>query len=94
MLGRLIAQLHDPRVAGALMTEIGDDELSSRLNAAAGARADGAAGLVADTVRDFVRTADDDQWLQLVGIMNRAADPGVAAVRAILVRALPAPAKE
>jgi hypothetical protein len=37
-----------------------------------------------------LETASDDHWLQLVGIMNRAPDPGLAAVRAIPARALPA----
>lgn len=94
MLGRLITQLHDPRIAGLLMAEIADDDLSSRLDAAAGNRADGSAGLIAETVRNFVRSADDDQWLQLIGLMNRAEDPALAAVRAILRRALPDPLKE
>jgi hypothetical protein len=44
-------------------------------------------------VRSFVETASDDLWTQLVGIMNRAEDPGLAAMRAILVKAFP-PAKE
>ncbi|WP_281004751.1 hypothetical protein [Mesorhizobium hawassense] len=34
-------------------------------------------------------TASDDLWTQLIGIMNRAQDPGLAAMRAILDKALP-----
>jgi hypothetical protein len=44
---------------------------------------------MASTVHGFLDTASDDHWLQLVGIMNRARDPGLAAIRAILDKALP-----
>ncbi|WP_180899608.1 hypothetical protein [Martelella soudanensis] len=43
------------------------------------------ADCVAAVVRSFLDQADDDTWLQLVGIMGRAEDPGLAALRAILL---------
>ena len=48
---------------------------------------------LAVSVRIFVDTASDDAWLQLVGIMNRAADPSLAAMRAIVEAVLPAEGK-
>ena len=45
--------------------------------------------LVASAVRSFLDTASDDLWTQLIGIMNRAEDPGLAAMRAILTKAFP-----
>jgi hypothetical protein len=47
------------------------------------------AQLVASAVRSFLDTASDDLWTQLIGIMNRAEDPGLAAMRAILTKAFP-----
>ena len=47
------------------------------------------AELLAGAVRDFLDTADDEVWTQLVGIMTRAEDPGIAALRAVVARALP-----
>ena len=35
-------------------------------------------------VRDFVERADDELWLQLLTMMRKAEDPGLAAIQAIL----------
>ena len=34
-------------------------------------------------LRAFVNAADDERWLQLVGVMNRADDPAAAGMAAI-----------
>ena len=39
---------------------------------------------MAGIVKSFLDQADDDAWLQLVGIMGRSEDPGLAALGAIL----------
>jgi hypothetical protein len=43
-----------------------------------------AADFAAGAVRDFVDRADDEHWAQLVTIMRKAEDPGLAAIQAIL----------
>jgi hypothetical protein len=43
-----------------------------------------AADFAASAVRDFVDRADDEHWAQLVTIMRKAGDPGLAAIQAIL----------
>jgi hypothetical protein len=93
MLGRLIASLDDPRVTGALVANLEDPAIAGRLSAAAEAAGQEQSEIVAATVRGFIETASDDHWTQLIGIMSRAADPGLAALRAILNKALP-PAPE
>ncbi len=90
MPGRLIDALDDPDVALHLLAALEQPALSARLAAAAEEAGRSAADIVASAVRGFLDTASDDHWLQLVGIMNRARDPGLAAVRAILDKALPA----
>jgi len=89
MLGNLIASLDDPKAAMAIIAAIDEPALAVRLTAAADASGCSPADIVGSAVRNFVDTASDDLWTQLIGIMNRAQDPGLAAMRAILEKALP-----
>ncbi len=90
MFAALLASLDDPRVASNLIGALDDPELAARLAAAADASGRAQSEVMASAVRSFLETASDDHWLQLVGIMNRASDPGLAGLRAILAKALPA----
>lgn len=89
MLGQLLTSLDDPMVAIGVLVALNEPSLSERVTAVAGATGHTPADVITSTVRDFLDTASDDHWLQLVGIMNRAEDPGLSAVRAILNKALP-----
>jgi hypothetical protein len=89
MLGQLLASLDEPHVASRLIAALEEPSLLKRLTSAATAAGRPVADVMASTVRGFLDAASDDHWLQLVGIMNRARDPGLAAVRAILDKALP-----
>jgi hypothetical protein len=42
------------------------------------------ADFAARAVRDFVEQADDERWFQLLTIIRKAENPGVAAIQAIL----------
>ena len=90
MLGRLIDSLDDPTVASALLLALDDPTLRARLDAAAEAAGEPPADVLASAVRGFIETASDDLWTQLIGVMSRSDDPGLAAVRAILGKVLPA----
>lgn len=90
MLGNLIASLEDPRVAMGLVAAFDEPVLLTRLAAAADASGRLPAEIVGSAVRNFLDTATDDHWTQLIGLMNRAEDPGLAAMRAILEKSLPA----
>jgi hypothetical protein len=90
MLGRLIQSLDNPAVADALLATLEDPALHARLSAAAEASGRAPADIVTSIVRGFVDTASDDHWTQLIGIMNRADDPALAALRAILAKGLAA----
>ena len=90
MLGRLIASLDEPETVARLLAHLDAPTLQDRILQKARLADRPPADFVAGTVRGFLDTASDEDWLQLVGIMGRAADPGLAAMRAILEHALPA----
>ncbi|MGE3872069.1 MAG: hypothetical protein AB7F74_03830 [Parvibaculaceae bacterium] len=89
MLGKLIASLDDPKVAMGLLAALDEPALLTRLAVAAAASGRLPADIVGSAVRNFMETAPDDLWTQLVGIMNRADNPGLAAIGTILDKALP-----
>ncbi|WP_245478224.1 hypothetical protein [Mesorhizobium sp. M4B.F.Ca.ET.049.02.1.2] len=73
----------------AVIAAFEEPSLAARLTAAADASGRSPVDIVGSAVRNFVDTASDDLWTQLIGIMNRAQDPGLAAMRAILEKTLP-----
>jgi len=89
MLGSLVASLDDPTVALNLAIALDEPALLARLAAVAVASGRQPADVLASTVRSFLETASNDHWVQLIGLMNRADDPTLAALRAILGKALP-----
>ena len=83
MLGDLIANLDHPEVAEAVLTTI-DPIVAIQIERRAAAAAMTTADFAAGAVREFVERADDERWLQLLTIMRKAEDPGLAAIQAIL----------
>lgn len=83
MLGDLIANLDRPDVTAAVLTTL-DPTVAARIERRAAAAAMAAPDFVAGAVREFVERADDELWLQLLTIMRKAENPGLAAVQAIL----------
>ncbi|UCI22911.1 hypothetical protein FJ970_31535 (plasmid) [Mesorhizobium sp. B2-1-8] len=73
-----------------LVAAFDEPALLTRLAAAAAASGRLPGEIVGSAVRNFLDTASDDHWTQLIGLMNRAEDPGLAAMRAILEKSLPA----
>lgn len=90
MLGKFISDLDDPQVVLDLVAALEAPDLLARIGRAAAAEGQTPSAYLAVSVRTFVDTASDDAWLQLVGIMIRAADPSLAAMRAIIEAVLPA----
>ena len=83
MLGDLIANLDRPDVTAAVLTTL-DPIVATRIEQRAAAAAMAVADFAARAVRDFVERADDERWLQLLTIMRKAENPGLAAIQAIL----------
>jgi hypothetical protein len=83
MLGDLIANLDRPDVTAAVLTTL-DPVVATRIEQRAAAAAMAVADFSARAVRDFVEQADDERWFQLLTIIRKAENPGVAAIQAIL----------
>jgi hypothetical protein len=83
MLGELIKNLDRPDVAASLLATL-DPIIAATIAERAAATASTPPDFMAKTVRDFVERADDDRWFQLVTIIRKAEDPGLAAVHTIL----------
>ena len=83
MLGDLIANLDRPGVAAAVLTTL-DPTLAARIKQRAAAASMAVTDFTAGAVREFVDRADDELWLQLLTVMRKAEDPGLAAIQTIL----------
>ena len=61
-----------------------DPIVAIRIEQRAAAAAMAVADFAARAVRDFVGQADDERWFQLLTIIRKAENPGVAAIQTIL----------
>ena len=83
MLGDLIATLDRPDVAVAVLTTLAPP-IMLQIEQRAAAEFMSVADFAAGAVREFVERADDDMWFELLTIIRKAEDPGLAAVQTIL----------
>ncbi len=83
MLGELIARLDCPEVANSVVTTRPSD-VAREIERRAGAASLSVADFVAGAVLEFMEGADDDLWFQLLTIVRKSHDPGLAAVQTIL----------
>lgn len=83
MLGELIAQLDRPDVADGIVTTLSSD-VARRIGDRAAAASMTVADFAAGAVREFLESADDDLWFQLLTIVRKSEDPGLAAIQTIL----------
>src|SRR5262252_5105512 len=77
MLGDLIANLDRPDIAAAVLATL-DPIVATRIEQRAAAAAMAVADFTAGAVRDLVEQADDERWFQLLTIIHKAENPGVA----------------
>lgn len=83
MLGDLIARLDRPDVADGVVATLHPD-VARRIEDRAAAASMTVAAFVAGAVREFLDTAGDDLWFQLLTVVRKSDEPGLAAVRTIL----------
>lgn len=83
MLGDLIAGLDRPGVALSVLTKM-DPAVVARIERRADAASMVLEDFAAGAVREFVERADDDLWFQLLTVIRKVEDPGLAAVQTIL----------
>jgi hypothetical protein len=83
VLGELIAQLDRPDVANDVVTTL-DPDVARQLEHRAAEASMTLVDFVAGAVREFLDSADDDLWFQLLTIVRKSEDPGLTAVQTIL----------
>ena len=83
-LGDVMARLGEAGVAEELLVTLGDVALMVGTRQAAEAAGVSVGEHVEEVVGRFVHAASPDQWVQLMTVMGRAADPGAACLATIL----------
>jgi hypothetical protein len=83
MLGELIAQLDHPDVANGVVATLHAD-VARQIERRATAASMSVTDFVAGAVREFIESAGDDLWFQLLTIVRKSDDPGLSAVQTIL----------
>jgi hypothetical protein len=83
VLGELIAELDRPEVAEGVLGTLHPD-IARQIERRAAAASMPAPDFVAGAVREFLERADDDLWFQLLTVVRRSDEPGLAAVQTIL----------
>jgi hypothetical protein len=88
MLGDLIARLEDETVAAEALLSLDDLPLVARVVKASANAGLPSGAYAAAAVGRFVTEADDQEWLSLIGLMTRDADPSGAFLRRALAKEL------
>jgi hypothetical protein len=83
MLGDLIAQLNNPLVCARVLETL-DPATARQLERRAEDVSMTVAEFAAGAVREFVEHAEDDLWFQLLTVIRKSEEPGLAAVQTIL----------
>jgi hypothetical protein len=81
MLGDILARLTDETTAVETILGAGDLALLTVVRERAAAEGLDLAGCVTQTVQRYTHDASDEEWVTLLGLMNRAADPGAVCIR-------------
>ena len=81
MLGDLLARLTDETVAVETLLQLGDFALLEAARQKAEAEGIELAACVTQTVQHYTATASDEEWVTLMGLLNRSPDPGATCLQ-------------
>jgi hypothetical protein len=81
MLGDLLAKLTDETAAVETLLQLGDLTLLETARGRAAAEGIELAACVTQTVQRYASTASDEEWITLMGMLNRSQDPGATCLR-------------
>lgn len=81
MLGDLLASLTDESIAVETILGTGDLALLSAMRERAAAQQLELAAYVTGAVRRYTAEASDEEWVTLMGLLNRSADPGATCLK-------------
>ncbi len=88
LLGDLLAELSDETAATEAILSVDDLPMLAAMREQA--RADGVdlPAYVAGTVRRYASEATDEEWITLMGLLNRSPDPGATCLKRAFEHAL------
>jgi len=89
LLGTILERLSDEAFAQESVLNLGDLGLLLRVEQAATDKGLRFGEVVTRAVHEYTANADADHWVQLMGAINKAEDPGSAALKQMLEVALP-----
>jgi hypothetical protein len=81
MLGDILARLTDETAAVETILGAGDLTLLTAVKERAAAEGLDLAACVTQTVQRYTHEASDEEWVTLIGLMNRANDPGAVCLK-------------
>ena len=81
MLGDLLASLTDDTAALETILQLGDLTLLETARGKAAAEGLDLAACVTQTVQRYASTASDEEWVTLMGLLNRSQDPGATCLK-------------
>jgi hypothetical protein len=81
MLGDILARLTDETTAVETILGAGDLALLTVVKERAAAEGLDLAACVTQTVQRYTHEASDEEWVTLLGLMNRANDPGAVCLK-------------
>lgn len=92
LLGDIIANFEDPAVASEALARLDNLVLMARIAVVADEMGVTPGEFALQSIGHFITGASDEDWLNLVGAMSRADDPGQAFLQRALSSALAPPA--
>jgi hypothetical protein len=88
MLGDLLARLTDEIAAVETLLQLGDLRLLETARGKAAAEGLNLATYVTQAVQRYAIEASDEEWVTLMGLLNRSPDPGTTCLNRALEHAL------
>lgn len=88
LLGDLISRLSDPGVADEALLRIGDLAILAAVREQAAAAGLSSGAFMTAAVRRYTHEASNEEWITLIGTMNRDDEPGTAFLRRALALAM------
>jgi hypothetical protein len=88
MLGDLLTSLTDETTALETILSAGDLNLLTAAQELAAADGLDLAAFVTQTVQRYANEASDEEWVTLLGLLNRSPDPGTTCLKRALEHAL------
>ncbi len=85
MLGDILARLTDEAMAVETILGTGDLALLAAVREHAAAESLDLAACVTQTVQRYAATASDEEWVTLMGMLNRSHDPGATCLKRAFV---------